>query len=112
MRDQAYLRDAEDLARILGAAHAIRISCNGTDDQYWRRYMLDMLALEAPERGGLRSALAGAFNDGYAGAMRRFPACDNRAVAAEADYARQGETLALRLASENFPKDTSPDRSP
>jgi uncharacterized protein (TIGR02301 family) len=112
VRGPDYLRDASELASILGAAHAIRVGCNGNTDQYWRLYMLDMLAYEAPERSQLRSSLAGAFNDGYASAQRLFPFCDARAVAAEAGYAAQGQTIAGRLTQTYFPKDTASPRRP
>ena len=47
-RNQDYLRDIVDLSDTLGKAHAMRVVCNGSADQYWRRYMVSLLELEAP----------------------------------------------------------------
>ncbi|MFN4024119.1 MAG: TIGR02301 family protein [Hyphomonas sp.] len=104
-RGPDYFRDAADLSEILGGAHAIRVKCNGNEDQYWRRYMADMLNYEAPEPGNLRASLVAAFNDGYVRTDREFPVCDSRAVAAEARYAQTGQVIASRLATHYFPRD-------
>lgn len=105
LRGPDYFRDAADLARTLGAAHAIRVRCNGRHDQYWRRYMSDMLQYEAPNRGSLRSSLVDAFNEAYSGASSMYLTCDNRAVEAEADFALKGQEIANRMAMHYFPKD-------
>lgn len=105
-RGPDYFRDATDLAAILGGAHAIRVRCNGNEDQYWRRYMSDLLSQEAPEPGNLRSSLVRAFNDAYVRTDQDFPVCDSRAVGAEANYARTGQQIATRLATHYFPKNT------
>ncbi|WP_213271129.1 TIGR02301 family protein [Hyphomonas sp.] len=104
VRGPDYFRDAADLAGILGGAHAVRVLCNGNDDQYWRRYMADLLAYEAPEAGSVRSSLVAAFNAGYSETSDAFRVCDGRAVEAEARFARTGEELAVRLATHYFPK--------
>ena len=103
-RGPDYFRDAADLARLLGSAHAIRVRCNGRDDQYWRRYMADMLAYEAPEAGNLRSSLVREFNDAFSDVSRDYLVCDAYAVAAEARFAEDGQTIATRLATFYFPK--------
>ncbi len=108
MRGPDYFRDATDLASTLGAAHAIRVRCNGRHDQYWRRYMSDMLKYEAPNRGNLRSRLVDAFNTAYSGASSVYQTCDNRAVQAESDFALKGQEIAARMATHYFPQD--PDR--
>lgn len=105
VRGPDYFRDAADLAGVLGGAHAIRVLCNGNEDQYWRRYMADLLAVEAPEPGNLRSSLVSAFNQTYSQTSDQFRICDGRAVEAEARFARTGEQIAGRLASHYFPKD-------
>lgn len=104
MRDPDYFRDAADLAAALGSAHAIRVRCNGRDDQYWRHYMADMLTYEAPDRGNLRSSLVEQFNDAYQDVSSQYLKCDNRAVEAEAQFARQGQEIAERMAMHYFPK--------
>lgn len=103
-RGPDYFRDAADLARVLGSAHAIRVRCNGRDDQYWRRYMADMLAYEAPEPGSLRSSLVREFNDAFSDVSDDFRICDSTAIAAEARYAESGQEIATRLATHYFPK--------
>ena len=101
-RSSEYLGDALSLSRLLGRAHAIRVTCNGRTDQFWRLYMQEMLDLEAPNRGGLRDAMARAFNDAYTSesAVRSF--CDEAAVTAEALYASRGRELAEGLAQHYF----------
>jgi len=103
-RGPDYFRDAADLAGILGSAHAIRVRCNGRDDQYWRRYMADLLAFEAPETGNLRSSLVRAFNDAFSDTSDDFEICDPMAVAAEARFAERGQEIATRMATFYFPK--------
>jgi uncharacterized protein (TIGR02301 family) len=104
MRGPDYFRDAADLAGALGSAHAIRVRCNGRDDQYWRQYMSDMLSYEAPNRGNLRSSLVAQFNEAYQDTTRDYLKCDNRAVEAEARFAREGQEIAERMAMHYFPK--------
>ena len=104
MRGPDYFRDAADLAAALGSAHAIRVRCNGRDDQYWRQYMADMLTYEAPERGALRSSLVEHFNEAFQDVSGDYLKCDNRAVEAEAQFARQGQEIAERMAMHYFPK--------
>ena len=106
VRGPDYFRDAADLAGVLGGAHAIRVLCNGNEDQYWRRYMADLLTMEAPEPGNLRSSLVSSFNETYSRTSDQFRICDGRAVEAEARYARTGEEISTRLATHYFPKDT------
>jgi len=103
-RGPDYFRDAADLARVLGSAHAIRVRCNGRDDQYWRRYMTDMLAYEAPEAGNLRSSLVREFNDAFSDVSDDYRVCDSVAVAAESRFAARGQEIATRLATHYFPK--------
>lgn len=105
-RGPDYFRDAAALAGTLGSAHAIRVRCNGRDDQYWRRYMSDMLGYEAPEKGPLRSSIVAAFNDGFTVTSGDYGSCDSRAVDAEARFARDGQAIANRMATHYFPKNT------
>lgn len=104
LRGPDYFRDAADLAATLGSAHAIRVRCNGREDQYWRQYMTDMLSYEAPNRGSLRSSLVEQFNDSYQAVSSQYLKCDNRAVEAEARFARQGQEISERMAMHYFPK--------
>lgn len=102
-RDQAYFRNLTQLSAIIGAAHAIRVTCNGVDDQYWRAYMQQILGLEAPERGNLRTSMVGAFNRGYQQGERRTNGCTAESARIEAEYAREGKRLSDALAAFYFP---------
>lgn len=104
LRDQSYIRDAVQLADLLGSAHGVRYVCNGQDDQYWRGHMIELLRLEAPDRGALRTSLVRAFNNAFSNAQQRYPVCDTRAVDAEARFAEEGRDLADRLAAYYFPR--------
>lgn len=106
LRGPDYFRDAGELAATLGSAHAIRVRCNGRQDQYWRRYMSDMLGYEAPERGGLRSSLVEGFNNAYTRTSAQYLNCDNRAIEAEARFANDGREISNRMATHYFPRDT------
>jgi len=101
-RSGQYLSDAVTLARLLGRAHAIRVKCNGRSDQFWRLYMQEMLDLEAPDQGRLRQSMARAFNDAFTAESNARQWCDDSAVAAEAQFASQGRTIAERLARYYF----------
>lgn len=101
-RNGKYYSDAVQLARLLGRAHAIRVTCNGRTDQFWRLYMQEMLDLEAPSQGSFRDSMARAFNDSYAAEASVRNWCDDAAVAAEAQYAAEGKGLAEGLAKYYF----------
>ena len=104
VRSQDYLRDVIDLASTLGSAHAIRLLCNGRDDQYWRAYMQGLLAVEAPYQSRLRTSMVDAFNAGYRAESERRRVCDESAVSAEKTYAQTGQQLANALAEANLPE--------
>jgi uncharacterized protein (TIGR02301 family) len=86
-----------ELAGALGEAHAIRVVCNGDQDQYWRRYMQDMLDVEANSEDG-RAALVQAFNRGYRSQSGRYEACTPDLPAVEAQIASRGRALAEAVA--------------
>ncbi|MEM1105477.1 MAG: TIGR02301 family protein [Pseudomonadota bacterium] len=102
LRDQTYLANTVRLAGVLGAAHGVRVACNGQDDQYWRAHMIELLTLEAPSRGALRTSMVNAFNTEFSETQRRFPYCDENTVAAEKRYAAEGRDLSDRLATYYF----------
>jgi uncharacterized protein (TIGR02301 family) len=104
LRSQEYLRDAQHLAAILGKAHGVRYTCKGTHDQYWRKHMVELLTLEAPERGALRDSLVRAFNNAFQRTKARYPLCTTQTVEAEADYAAEGREIADRMSAYYFPK--------
>lgn len=103
-RSQDYLRDVISLSSTLGSAHAIRLLCNGRDDQYWRVYMQELLSHEAPYRSRLRSSMVDAFNEAFQAESSRRRACDEGAVSAEKVYASTGQRLANELAEANLPR--------
>ena len=103
VQSQDYFRDVIALAEILGKAHAVRVVCNGRNDQYWRSYMLRLLELEAPYQGGLRRSLVNGFNAGFSWGSDLHPVCDGNAVNAEKAYAEQGRDLSARLVQANIP---------
>ncbi len=103
-RDQAYLRDLVSLSETIGSAHAVRVRCNGVDDQYWRSYMVQILGLEAPIQGNLRRQMVSGFNRGFEREDSVRIGCDATANEREARYAIKGQALAEGLASYYFPK--------
>ena len=111
VRTQEYLRDLVQLSNVLGGAHAIRVACNGRNDQYWRGHMMNLLNLEAPDRSQLRSSMVDAFNRAYQVESARHPTCDSDAVAAEAAYSTQGREISDRLAQSLLPKKAPSQRN-
>ncbi len=103
VRSQDYLRDVISLSSTFGSAHAIRVLCNGRNDQYWRSYMQELLSLEAPYRNTLRTSMVDAFNSAYSAETARRDSCDAGAVSAEKVYASTGERLANALVQANLP---------
>ena len=87
-----------DLAYVLGESHALRQACDGSDDQYWRARMLELLDAEAPDQA-LKARLGKAFNTGFAAGQAAFPTCDVKSRAEAARIAQRGRTLADKLAT-------------
>lgn len=87
------------LADVLGRVHAIRVLCNGQGDQYWREYMRNLLDLEAPAAGYLRSRMVDSFNAGYTAEQSRFDSCGPQAAQLESDLSTRGRQLSESLAS-------------
>ncbi len=102
-RSQDYLRDVIALSETLGKSHSIRILCNGRNDQHWRGYMQRLLDLEAPYQGGLRRSMVDGFNAGYANTNADHSICDADTLAAEQQFAAEGQALTRKLATENIP---------
>ncbi|MEC7291424.1 MAG: TIGR02301 family protein [Pseudomonadota bacterium] len=102
-RSQDYYRDVTALAEVLGKAHAVRVACNGRNDQYWRSYMLRLLELEAPYQGGLRRSMVNGFNAGFSWGNDLHRVCDGAAANAEKAYAAEGRDISARLVQANIP---------
>lgn len=102
-RDEPYVADLVNLSETLGRAHAIRVLCNGRDDQQWREYMRELLDLEAPAEGFLRSRMIQAFNTAYGREELRYYTCDRAARDAESQHVREGRALAETIADRYLP---------
>lgn len=101
--DPAKRADLARLSRIMGALHALRVSCAGRDDQTYRSRMATLLDLEAPANGDLRDPLVDAFNGGFQTHGRGAGACPSDARAQEAALAKDGFTLARKFAASYRP---------
>jgi uncharacterized protein (TIGR02301 family) len=101
--DPAKRADLARLSRIMGALHALRVSCAGRDDQTYRSRMATLLDLEAPANGDLRDPLVDAFNGGFQTHGRGAGACPSDARAQEAALAKDGLTLARKFAASYRP---------
>ncbi|MAK59386.1 MAG: TIGR02301 family protein [Ponticaulis sp.] len=97
---QAYQNNLLELSETLGRIHSIRVTCNGQSDQYWRRFMMNFLDLEAPEPGYLRSQMVDRFNSAFTSESSRFPKCSVEATRAEQELTQYGEQLTDRLSAE------------
>jgi len=103
-RDRTYVTNLIDLSELIGSAHAVRVVCNGTQDQFWRSYMQQLLGLEAPSPGDLRNRMVTAFNSGYQREFAQLPGCTQDARDDEAVFSEEGRRLSEALAAHYFPK--------
>lgn len=85
-----------DLSFVLGESHALRQTCEGPNDMYWRTRMQHMLRVEAADQA-FAIRLTQSFNSGYAAAQVGFPSCDAVARAELRRQAQRGKALAARL---------------
>jgi uncharacterized protein (TIGR02301 family) len=100
------------LSRIMGALHALRVSCAGRDDQTYRSRMATLLDLEAPSNGVLRDPLVDAFNGGFQAYGRGASACASDARAQEAALAKDGLQVARILSARYRPPPPVPTQLP
>ncbi len=87
-----------ELSRIMGALHALRVSCMGAGDQTYRSKMATMLDLEAPSAEYIRDPLIVAFNSGFESLGQGQNPCPSDKDTREASYAKQGRAIALQMA--------------
>ncbi|MDP1631299.1 MAG: TIGR02301 family protein [Caulobacter sp.] len=87
-----------DLAFALGESHALRQTCSGDDDQYWRDRMMRMADTEAAD-AAFDGRMKQAFNSGFATRRTEFPVCGPASRRAEQVAARKGQALANRLST-------------
>lgn len=85
-----------DLAYVLGESHALRQTCEGPGDMYWRTRMEEMLRVEAADQA-FTTRLTQSFNSGYAAGQAGYPSCDAAAQAELKKQAARGKALAARL---------------
>lgn len=85
-----------ELAYALGESHALRQACEGEGDQYWRARMMRLVQVERPGPT-LETQLRERFNAGFVAKRGQYPACDEASHNAEAQAARRGQALALKL---------------
>lgn len=86
-----------ELARIMGELHYLSYRCRGEEAQHWRREMLNLLELEAPTRGPVRTRLIDAFNAGYGLHDRNRTRCGAQGEMLERQLASEGQVLARQL---------------
>lgn len=85
-----------DLAYVLGESHALRQTCEGTGDMFWRSRMEEMLRVEAADQG-FATRLTLSFNSGFAAGQAGFPACDVGLKAEAKRIATRGRQLSAKL---------------
>ena len=98
-----------DLAYTLGESHALRQTCEGVDDQYWRSRMVRMTEVEQADQA-FDAQMRERFNTGFASRRSEYPVCDEASRKAEQAAARKGQALARRLSQSMRP--TSPPPAP
>lgn len=97
-RGPVYQDKLIDLADVLGRIHSIRVLCNGQSDQYWRGYMRNLLDLEAPSPGYLRSRMVESFNTAYSAVQAEQRRCNVQATREEASLSERGRQITDSLA--------------
>jgi uncharacterized protein (TIGR02301 family) len=85
-----------DLAYVLGESHALRQTCAGPGDMFWRSRMEEMLRVEAADQG-FATRLTLSFNNGFAAGQAGFPACDAGLKAEAGRIAARGRQLSAKL---------------
>lgn len=85
-----------DLAYVLGESHALRQTCEGSGDMFWRSRMEEMLRVEAADQG-FATRLTLSFNSGFAAGQAGFPACDAGLKAEARRIAARGRQLSAKL---------------
>ncbi|MEZ6030776.1 MAG: DUF2385 domain-containing protein [Hyphomonadaceae bacterium] len=86
------LENLEFMSGALGRAHAVRVRCNGSDDQYWRQYQVDFLnhfANRETANQVVRQPMVDAFNDAYTKASSEFDTCTKMLAQVERDAAKR-----------------------
>lgn len=91
-----------DLAYALGESHALRQTCEGEADQFWRARMVRLTEVEQADQS-FDAQMRERFNTGFAARQGEFPLCDASSRKAEQQAARKGQALALKLSQSMRP---------
>lgn len=91
-----------DLAYTLGESHALRQTCQGEGDQYWRSRMVRLTEVEQADQA-FDAQLRERFNTGFASRRSEYPTCDDDSRKAEQAAARKGQALAHKLSQSMRP---------
>jgi uncharacterized protein (TIGR02301 family) len=99
----------QELARVVGGSHYLRLLCStGADRFQWYEMMRTLLDKEAPRTqprlSNLRAQMAAAFNAGYRAEEVRFPACSATVPGVEEELKRKGRRLTSALAATARPQ--------
>lgn len=95
-----------DLAYVIGQSHALRQTCAGVGDQFWRGRMQRLLQAESPDAAFDRR-LKEAFNTGFVAAQSAFPACGPQSRREEVQAAAHGRSLASALSHATADEETA-----
>ena len=106
-RSPALRQSLVDLAYVLGETHALRQTCVGVDDQYWRGRMMRLVEAERPDEA-LDRRLKESFNTGFASRQSEFPSCGPGSRRAEVAAANHGRDIANKLARVMVKTDREP----
>jgi len=101
-QDREATRTLPYLAHTLGELHYLSYACDGLDAQEWREHMVDLMSMEAPERGRMRDRLVEAFNEGYRTQQRYRPICGPEVEAERRVLAQRGQDLSEMMRAAYF----------
>ncbi len=85
-----------DLAYVLGESQALRQTCNGVRDVYWRVRMRSLEAAEEADAPFTRR-LVDSYNAGFTLEQQRFPTCSGQSRQEAARVAAKGRELSVTL---------------
>lgn len=99
-----------ELSFVLGESHALRQTCSGANDQFWRGRMIRMVEAERPEPD-LDRAIKEAFNAGFTARRAEFQRCGAGVTRAQAATATRGRALSEQLARAKVIVSRTPDEA-
>lgn len=96
--DPVKRNDLMEISKILGALHALRITCSGEGDQTYRSRMNSLLDMEAPSAQYIRDPLILSFNSGFQSQGAGNASCPKNREIIEANLAKNGRLISLKMA--------------